>query len=165
MVAQVIVDGWPEHKKDCPVPVKTFWLVRLALINGLLIRGIQIVIRFPQRNVAKIWRRLLRRVYINRRNRVNHVLAWTRRAVEISISRLQHVSRTSSPKSSSSIPLDRNTRISVSASSVRSVPFIWKRLFPSGGLYQQIAVCYAPQFTVKRKDNPRTRQDVHDIHI
>lgn len=81
LAAPLIVDGWPKNKKDCSVPVKSFWAVKPALefINCLFIRGRQIVIRFPKRNVAKSSRRSLQRVQINRKSQVDPVLARIRR--------------------------------------------------------------------------------------
>jgi len=37
--------GWPDHKRDYPVPAKPFWSVRASLstVRGLLLRGQQII--------------------------------------------------------------------------------------------------------------------------
>ena len=46
LIQELMQHGWPEHKKNCPVPAKPFWEIRheLAVTEGLLLRGEAIVI-------------------------------------------------------------------------------------------------------------------------
>ena len=40
LVMELVLKGWPEHKRSCPAPAKRFWSVRNdpTVANGLLIR-------------------------------------------------------------------------------------------------------------------------------
>jgi len=46
LVQDLVRRGWPEHKRNCPVPAKPFWDVRheLTVADGLLLRKTAIVI-------------------------------------------------------------------------------------------------------------------------
>jgi hypothetical protein len=46
LVVGLVENGWPHHKRDCPVPAKPFWSERASLstAGGLLLRGHQIVV-------------------------------------------------------------------------------------------------------------------------
>ncbi|XP_045027188.1 uncharacterized protein LOC123470696 [Daphnia magna] len=46
LVIGLVEVGWPNHKRDCPVPAKPFWSERASLstAGGLLLRGHQVVV-------------------------------------------------------------------------------------------------------------------------
>ena len=46
LVTGLVEAGWPNHKRDCPVPAKPFWSERanLSTAGGLLLRGHQVVV-------------------------------------------------------------------------------------------------------------------------
>ena len=49
LVIGLVQVGWPNHKRDCPVPAKPFWSerARLSTTGGLLLRGHQVVVPVP----------------------------------------------------------------------------------------------------------------------
>ena len=46
LVKGLLLRGWPEHKRQCPVPAKPFWTVRndLSEVDGLLLYGERLVV-------------------------------------------------------------------------------------------------------------------------
>jgi hypothetical protein len=48
LIVGLVNKGWPEHKRDCPVPAKPYWSERanLSTARGLLLRGQQVVVPY-----------------------------------------------------------------------------------------------------------------------
>ena len=46
LVRELIEKGWPEHKRNCPVPAKPYWSVRdeMTVADDLILRGEAVVI-------------------------------------------------------------------------------------------------------------------------
>ena len=119
LVTGLVEVGWPNHKRDCPVPAKPFWSERsnLSTAGGLLLRGHQVVV--PVSLQSEILRQFHDDHFVESK------------CLERAKSCLSLLSRAASSKSTSAVLSSGSSGTPISACGDGFLPLTWQRLLVS----------------------------------